>query len=124
MNKDDSFLVVFDTSTIPDYYLDVHNVLALPSNSLIRYEYRSKYLSNDALNILSDDPIQKLDVLFVYTQWDKYARGDVVPPPETPPDEMIWIPFRLGKLVNTNLTYGEIYNLDLMVGAYSGDVDR
>ena len=43
-----SFWVIFDTGTVPAYYQDVHNILAMPHETIVRYNYKEKYLCDVA----------------------------------------------------------------------------
>ena len=45
-------LVIFDTSTLPEYYNDVHNIIALPRDHVVTYDYNVKKISADAAAIL------------------------------------------------------------------------
>jgi hypothetical protein len=59
------FWVIFDTCQRPQYYQDLHNLIALPAGACLRYDYKDKYLSAAAqqnLNRKSDE------ILFIYAQ--------------------------------------------------------
>src|SRR5689334_5840571 len=84
--------VIFDTCTRPEYYQDVHNLLALPRDVLLRYEYRSKYLSPAAIQAATNPNTAPLWVLLVYAQWALYKKDAPDPPPDTPDSQMLWIP--------------------------------
>ena len=45
----DWFWVIFDTSQLMDYYSDVHNLLALPTNATMRYDYKQALISDAAM---------------------------------------------------------------------------
>ncbi len=45
-------LVVFDTCTRSHYYADVHQLLALPAGTILRYDYQEKYFSPEAFAYL------------------------------------------------------------------------
>ncbi|MER8927764.1 hypothetical protein [Mesorhizobium sp. M0859] len=74
-------LVVFDTCTRPQYYADVHQLLALPSGTILRYDYQEKYFSPEAFAFLrglreSDCPIE---IILFYGQFSDYTKGSADP---------------------------------------------
>jgi hypothetical protein len=77
------FWIIFDTSTLREYYQDVHNLIALPSGASIRYEYREKYLSPSALTAALKPQSAPSAVLLVYAQWTNYVQGSPPPPSTT-----------------------------------------
>ncbi len=48
-DQQEFFWVIFDTSTRPQYYQDVHNILALPEGFVYRYDYRTSQMSPSAV---------------------------------------------------------------------------
>ena len=82
-------LVVFDTSTLPEYYNDVHNV-ALPRDHIVSYDYGIRHVSSDAARILREfDPTARnatIRVILAYVQAEAYEKGagsdSAVPIPE------------------------------------------
>jgi len=113
--------VIFDTYTRQLYYQDVHNLLALPSGSILRYEYRKQRLSQGA--IAAANRWQKWDpVLLVYAQWHGYAKRDPDPTVVYPFAEMLWVPTRLATMRGLRTAPGDVFYFDLLLGAYP-DVD-
>jgi hypothetical protein len=45
-------LVVFDTSTLPEYYKDVHTIIALPRGYVVTYDYSVRHVAKDVAAIL------------------------------------------------------------------------
>jgi hypothetical protein len=97
---DRPFWVLFDTATLPDYYADVHKLLALPSGSAIRYDYRDRYLTDETRRVVGEGMIGS-EVLVIYTQWRQYVRGAETPPDDTPASEIAWQAMRIGKMLAT-----------------------
>jgi hypothetical protein len=69
--------VVFDTCTRSQYYADVHQLLALPAGTILRYEYEEKHFSEEARSYImnlqeSDCPV---DVVLFYGQFEDYVKG-------------------------------------------------
>jgi len=113
----EEFWVIFDTSTLRDYYRDVHNVLAAPEGVVIRYEYRTKYLS-DAAIALAERPSPRA-VLLLYAQQDtQYPRSEGKSAPSDPSvaDELVFAT-RLATMVNVTKD-GENYYFDFQVAEY------
>ena len=92
------FWIIFDTCTRPEYYRDVHNLLALPYGSTISYDYRDKYLSLTAKTAASNPETAPSRILLIYAQWNQYRRGGDNPPRSTPSSEMLWVPTRLAEM--------------------------
>ncbi|ALL13186.1 hypothetical protein AQ619_07360 [Caulobacter henricii] len=98
-----STLVVFDTCTRPQYYADVHQLLALPAGTILRYDYQEKYFSPEALAYLrqlteSDCPI---DVVLFYGQFEDYVKGSADPKDRMlDPATSVLIPTRFARLRN------------------------
>jgi hypothetical protein len=96
-------LVVFDTCTRPQYYADVHQLLALPAGTILRYDYQEKYFSPEAFSYLrqlkeSDCPI---DVVLFYGQFEDYAKGGEDPKGRMlDPATSLLIPTRFARLRN------------------------
>ena len=106
-NDKTRFWVIFDTSTRREYYLDVHNLLALPVGATLRYEYREKYLSTAARFAAENADSAPAFVLLVYGQWKQYVKGDIphggLPAggtaKQSPPfSEMLWVPTRFAEM--------------------------
>jgi hypothetical protein len=75
--------IVFDTSTIPEYYDDVHKILALPEDHIVTYDYSTRNISDEAVRAL-DDLAAKLKAnknesaraVIAYIQPEAYKKGD------------------------------------------------
>src|ERR1700674_1058615 len=91
--------IIFDTCTRQPYYQDVHNLLALPAGSILRYQYRKLRLTDKALAAVS--AWQKWDaVLLVYAQSRAYAKKEPDPTAIFSFDDMLWVPTRFATLRN------------------------
>lgn len=110
--------IIFDTCTRPEYYLDVHKILAAPAGWVVRYDYREKYLTEDVVAALREEnALLPRDVLLLYAQIRTHVRG-AEPPKDTPSfDQMTWTPTRLGRMVNVVEDAGKFY-LDFQVLGY------
>lgn len=76
-------LVIFDTCTKPDYYADVHKVLAAPKDTVIKYDYERRLHTEEAAKVLSEvsEGLQhNVPVLLMYGQLKSFKKGD--PDPE------------------------------------------
>lgn len=112
------FWVIFDTCTIPEYYLDVHKLLAIPRFAILRYNYKEKYLSSSAITAsLSPNTAPKFGVLF-YAQRSGFSRGDSTPKTGTIFSQMLWIPTRLIEMLCVPARDGETFNYDFKVLSY------
>jgi hypothetical protein len=114
------FWVIFDTCTVPDYYLDVHKLLAIPRDATLRYNYREKYLSPSAITAsLNPSTAPKLGLLF-YAQRNGFRRGDGTPATGTiyNENEMLWIPTRIVEMLCIPARDGETFNYDFKVLTY------
>jgi len=96
-------LVVFDTCTRSQYYADVHQLLALPASTILRYDYEEKYFSPEAFAYLrglkeADCPV---DVILFYGQFNDYVKGGADPKGKLlDPGNSVLIPTRYAKLRN------------------------
>jgi hypothetical protein len=103
----------------PEYYQDVHNVLALPADQIYRYEYRRTELSDAALAAAQAHqyPTQ---ALLVYAQSKSYTRGGESTTGIVPENEMLWIGTRLAE-VRFLYDADDVYYFDLKLGDYPLD---
>jgi hypothetical protein len=92
------FWVIFDTSTKPDYYRDVHNLLALPPGATIRYDYRENHLSAAALEEARKGDGSAKKVLVAYAQSKKFNKGDADLDGHIPYLQGLWIATRIANL--------------------------
>jgi len=109
------FWVFFDTSTLLDYYQDVHNCLAMPAGSILRYEYRTKRISEECLAAIRSGSMGQ--VLIVYAQERMFARGAATPTLTPQFEEMVWVAMRIAELVHVQQN-GDVYLFDLKLGEY------
>lgn len=95
-------LIIFDTCTKPDYYKDVHIVLAAPTGSIIRYEYERRLWTEDAQieakKVVADG--KPISALLMYGQVKSFKKGDDDPTFMLRQDNAIFIPTRFAKVVN------------------------
>lgn len=70
-------LIIFDTSTIPEYYNDVHKILALPSGHVVTYDYGEGNVSGAASLVLEEllKPHQTTRALLAYIEPKGYQKG-------------------------------------------------
>src|SRR5579871_3225422 len=112
----DWFWIIFDTSQLMDYYRDVHNLLALPAGATMRYDYKQKYLSEEAIRRANSN--DSASVLFIYMQKDgNYHRDEkhtVAPEGALP---FTYVATRLGNML-CQVKDGESYYFDFQVGRY------
>ena len=112
------FWVIFDTSTRPEYYQDVHNLLAHPTGAVMRYEYRDKYLSERALRFALNYSSAPTKVLFVYGQKSGFTRGSGDDKAKAPAKDLQWIGTRLGTMHAIPSTGGANFFFDFSVDGY------
>jgi hypothetical protein len=85
MEEPQAFWVIFDICTIPDYYVDPHNILALPRGAIYRYDYQETHFSAQALKLAREktNPCQRYgynyNVVLVYAQDLDYTKGAATP---------------------------------------------
>ena len=96
-------LVIFDTCTKPAYRKDVHRLLSLPEEAVIRYNYKRYLHSDDAAEVLSTATERDLPIraLLFYGELNGYNFGD----PDTNLAMLRWsiarfIPTRVAEIVN------------------------
>jgi hypothetical protein len=96
--RNSSFWVIFDTSTCPDYYKDVHNLLAFPLNAVIRYDYQDVHIAPSAIEAARLSGAQPIRVLLIYAQAKGYRKGDPAPKDLQTFDDMLWVATRFAHL--------------------------
>jgi hypothetical protein len=111
------FWVIFDTSTKRDYYRDVHNLLALPPSSTIRYDYRENLFSAAAVAEARKGNASAKKVLLAYAQANNFEKGDDDPVSLLPHERTLWIGTRIANLSHLHATGGRYY-FDLEVLGY------
>jgi hypothetical protein len=98
--EDGKFWVLFDTATRPEYYQDVHKVLALPEGALLEYEYRDIRMEAEAI-VATKKKLQEVprQVLVIYAQSADFIRGHADPTGVKPLESMHFQALRRGTLV-------------------------
>ena len=115
-----NFWIIFDTCTRIEYYQDVHNLLCLPSGSILRYNYNKKYFEEISLAFSTKGDYPK-DVLLLYGQFTKYEKGssnDIFRSFKESKQDYFIIPTRIASLKGIQNINEEIY-LDIF-----GEGDR
>jgi hypothetical protein len=120
-------LVVFDTGTIPEYYADVHKIIAYPREWVVTYDYGAKNVDPDAQTFLealekSEAPCQP--VLLAYIQAPTHAKGMGQPPAGPLPADSIQVLTRLAHIVAVRTVKHDQatrYYFDLKLGGYPYD---
>jgi hypothetical protein len=124
------FLIVFDTCTIPEYYDDVHKILAYPAGFVVKYDYQVNHIEAAAVEILdrlvghktNDEP-----VVLAYVQARDYKKGGSPPPDNLLPDNALCTLTRIAKFVavrKVTQDRSDRYYLDLELGGYPFDRDQ
>lgn len=95
-------LIVFDTCTKPDYYADVHRLIAMPAGAILRYDYERRLYSEAALKILdaANSQSEPIPTTLFYAQCNTFSKGDNDPAESLSWDNSIFIPTRYAKIVN------------------------
>lgn len=112
------FWVIFDTCTVRDYYLDVHKLLAIPTNGTLRYNYKEKYVSPQAVAASLNPTTAPKFALLLYAQRIGFRQGDPTPPTGTIFREMLWIPTRIVEMLCIPPRDGETFNYDFKMVRY------
>jgi hypothetical protein len=116
--------ILFDTATRPEYYGDVHEVIALPAGALITYQYRKHRLTEAAIAAAEGRwRTMPRDVLVIYGQDVDFVRGGAEPgdPPST--EQMRWQGLRCARLVACWID-GEHYNFQFKVTGYPQEAEQ
>jgi hypothetical protein len=119
-----NFWIIFDTCTRIEYYQDVHNLLCLPSGSILRYNYNKKYFEEISLAFSTKGDYPK-DVLLLYGQFTKYEKGssnDIFRSFKESKQDYFIIPTRIASLKGIQNINEEIY-LDIELGNYPSILD-
>lgn len=113
----DQAWVVFDSCTRSEYYGDLHKLLASPPGWVLRYDYKEKWLSEETAKAIRFDKELPSAILFLYAQTKGYSRGDKSPETTPASGEMLWIPTRLGHMLNVVEDAGHFF-FDFSVDGY------
>jgi len=111
------FWVIFDTSTRRDYYRDVHNLLALPPGSTIRYDYGEYHLSKAAVKEAKKANAASPRVLVAYAQSKSFSKGGADPRGAIAYDQGLWIGTRIANLSHLRFSVNRYY-FDLELREY------
>lgn len=117
MNRPESdYWVIFDTCTEPEYYMDLHKILSMPTGWMIRYNYSRDLISDEAAQELDTQVLKNRTVLLMYGQYDGFIRGTnrKVYQLDKP---MLWCPTRWAELVDVHRDADKYY-FDLRLGGY------
>tara|TARA_R110002050_G_scaffold99127_1_gene205679 strand:+ start:4257 stop:5438 length:1182 start_codon:yes stop_codon:yes gene_type:complete len=108
---ENTFWIIFDTGTRPEYYQDVHNILALPSRSVVRYNYNKKYIDDQSLEYIDAGKYPE-NVILMYTEFKNYKREDGIDGYKKlyeENSEYNIIPTRICRLLNIQEVDTEVY---------------
>jgi hypothetical protein len=109
------FWVIFDTSTKRDYYRDVHNLLALPPGSTIRYDYNERHLSAAAIAEAGKAGASATKVLVAYAQDKNFKKGGADPVGPITYPQGLWIGTRIANLSHLRFSVNRYYfDLELL----------
>jgi hypothetical protein len=112
------FWVIFDTCQLTSYYQDLHNLLALPSKSIIRYDYRALYISDPALDTIKANTPAPARALLVYMQHGGYTRGAGLDYRPLENEKTFVVATRFGQMRVIPNIGGDRYAFDLELGGY------
>lgn len=115
------FWVIFDTSTKRDYYRDVHNLLALPPGSTIRYDYNERHLSAAAIEEAKKGDVSAKKVLVAYAQFKNFNKRDADPVGHIPYEQGLWIATRIATLRHLQFSVNRYYFYLEMLEYPTGD---
>jgi len=117
--------VIFDTCAQPEYYDDVHKILALPAGHTVTYDYRSSQVTDEVQNDLDDfNPSENHQVVLVYVQDPGYVKGTGVNSGEPLPNTCIQLITRLATIEKVRPLANEDgtrYFIDLKLASYPAD---
>lgn len=111
------FWVIFDTCQLNSYYQDLHNLLALPAGAIIRYDYRTRYISDSALAAVRGTAAPR-DVLLIYVQYEGYTRGIGLDYRPSQDEKIFVIATRFARMRLTPNIGGDKYAFDLELEGY------
>ena len=123
-------LVVFDTCALPEYYDDVHKIIAYPRDFIVTYDYGAGNIDDEAIKLLDDLEKQKsceYPTLLVYIQDPRFRKGDTSPPSGPLPADSIVALTRLAYVKAVRRKTHDAaarYYLDLLLGGYPYDRGR
>jgi len=115
------FWMLFDTCNKPLYYQDIHNILSLPYDFIVRYNYSSINLSRNAIKRADSYPNILKDVLLVYGQNESFKKGDDKDKYDSS-QKINWIFTRFAKIAHIYKN-GSDYYFDLILKEYPNTND-
>src|SRR5690554_2215487 len=121
------FWIIFDLATRPNYRRDVHNILALPRNAVIRYEYRTEYLSERALHYSRRTKMSPKRALVVFAQSLDPDKVDSPPkdePVHTTFPNTMWVATRLCEVVHIPPQEGTTFSYYLRAQYYPRNIEQ
>lgn len=109
--------IVFDTCTHPSYYGDVHELLARPNDSIIRYEYKRYLWHPEAAEafdrLVASRTAPSVDVLHIYGEKLDFHKGqDGDPETMLTWEDSVFVPIRRAKIVNVSNPHRKDSNND------------
>jgi hypothetical protein len=120
------YLVIFDACTLPEYYNDVHTILALPTGHVYTYDYSNVNVSPEAAEILKK--VQSGGVsaraILAYAQAAGYNKGAGTNSQDPIADPVFATLTRLGRILNVRSldSDGHIrYYIDIELTGYPYD---
>lgn len=111
----DFYWLIFDSAVRPEYYLDVHNLLAQPAGSTIKYNYNKDLFSSDGLK-QAEKKLLGNYVLFAYTQYRGFRRAEDIE--RFKANDPKWhCATRYGRMVGIT-EVDDFFLLDIQLGGY------
>ena len=121
-------LVIFDTSTLPEYYNDVHTILALPAGFVVTYDYSARNISDGALQLLrAFKTAQPVRAVLAYVQPETYEKGAASDATGVLPAPTIQTLTRLARVIDVREVNSDTsvrYYIDLELRGYPYDPNR
>lgn len=109
--------VIFDTCTRPDYYRDVHRLLAGPCGWVMRYDYREQLLADDVVKAIRGGEPLPGNIVFAFAQIRTKGRGEETPTGTSGFADMLWVPTRYGEMLSVVESGGK-FLFDFRLGDY------
>lgn len=108
-----SFIIIWDTCASPEYYADLHNTLALPPYSRVRYEYTKKRFDHESRKVFEkfiDLNKKSIEVVIFYGEVSGYEKGSGPPSADKKVEKIV--PYRLGRVVGATCLKNAKNDLD------------
>ncbi|MEA3054457.1 MAG: hypothetical protein QOG72_3360 [Sphingomonadales bacterium] len=122
-------LVIFDTSTLPEYYNDVQTILALPQGHVVTYDYGAGNVAADTLPVLTQllQPDKTTRAILAYMEPTGYSKGAGTDATSALPEPTFQTLTRLARVLDVReIQYGKSvrYYIDLELLGYPSDRDQ